>query len=179
MKKSIAVYAGSFDLFTIGHGWVAELGSKLFDELIIAIGVNPVKSKTAMFSIAERLAQIRACTSHLPNVNVTYIENKFTHDYAMSVGANWVLRGIRGSKDFEEEATTQDMVREALAKKNCTYDIQTVFVRPPHDVAVVASSAVKGLMGFDGWEELVAQNVSPAILDSVIAKFKEVLRANT
>lgn len=179
MRKHVAVYAGSFDLFTNGHLWVAEQGSKLFDTLVIAIGVNPLKSKSAMFTVEERIAQIRACTSHLGNVMVTSYEKLFLHDYVMKIGANWVLRGIRGPQDYADEATMQDMVREALEKKKCTYDIQTAFVRPPHDVAVVSSSSVKSLMGFEGWEELVAQNISPKILVSVIAKFEEVIRANT
>ncbi len=178
MSNTTGVYAGSFDLFTRGHLWVAEQGSKLFDKLVIAIAVNPLKTKKAMFTVEERLAQIRACTAHLPNVEVTFCEKKFLHDYVMSIEANWVLRGIRGPKDYEAEASMQDMVREALETKKCTYDLQTAFVRPPHDVAVVSSSSVKELMGFDGWEELVAQFVSPEILTSVIAKFKEVLHAN-
>jgi pantetheine-phosphate adenylyltransferase len=178
MSHTVGVYAGSFDLFTKGHLWVAEQGSNLFDKLIIAVAVNPVKAKKTMFTVDERLAQIRACTSHLPNVEVTFCEKKFLHDYVMSLKANWILRGIRGPKDYEAEASMQDMVREALEKKKCTYDLQTAFVRPPHDVAVVSSSAVKELMGFDGWEELVEQFVSPEILELVILKFKEVLHAN-
>ncbi|OGL62249.1 pantetheine-phosphate adenylyltransferase [Candidatus Uhrbacteria bacterium RIFCSPHIGHO2_02_FULL_47_44] len=178
MSNRVAVYAGSFDLFTIGHLWVAEQGSKMFDTLVIAVGVNPAKANKTMFTVEERLAQIRACTSHLPNVEVTSCGKMFLHDYVMSIDANWVLRGVRGPKDYEDEANTQDMVREALDKMKCTYDIQTAFIRPPHDVAVVSSSSVKALMGFDKWEEMVAFFVSPAIVNSVIAKFKEVLNAN-
>lgn len=178
MSHTVGVYAGSFDLFTKGHLWVAEQGSKLFDKLVIAVAINPTKKKTAMFSIDERMEQIRACTAHLPNVEVAFCGTKYLHDFVMNIDAHWVLRGVRGLNDYQVEAEAQDMVRRIFNARKITYDIQTAFVRPPDELASVSSSAVKGAMGYDNWEELVAEFVSPQILDRVIVKFKEVLHAN-
>lgn len=178
MSNRVGVYAGSFDLFTLGHLWVAEQGSRLFDKLIIAVAINPVKRKTAMFTIEERMEQIRACTTHLPNVEVAFCGMKYLHDFVMNHDAHWVLRGVRGLNDYQVESEAQDIVRRIFSKRQIAYDMQTVFVRPPDELASVSSSAVKGAMGYDNWEDLVAEFISPQILDSVIVKFKEVLCAN-
>lgn len=178
MSNRVAVYAGSFDLFTKGHLWVAEQGANLFDKLVIAVAINPTKKKTAMFSIEERMEQIRACTAHLSNVEVAYCGTKYLHDFVMSMDAHWVLRGVRGLNDYQAEAEAQDMVRRIFTARKITYQMQTVFVRPPDELASISSSAVKGAMGYDNWEKLVAEFVSPEILPLVITKFKEVLNAN-
>jgi pantetheine-phosphate adenylyltransferase len=70
-----AVYAGSFDPITLGHPWMIEQGAGLFDERIVAIGVNP--EKRYRFSLEERLQMLRQVAGHLANVRVASFENCF------------------------------------------------------------------------------------------------------
>src|SRR3954470_22688203 len=96
-----AVYAGSFDPITLGHLWMVERGAELFDELIVAIGVNP--DKRYLFPLADRLAMLRETTGHLPAVRVASYENLFLVHYARQVGAAWILRGVRNEQDYAYE----------------------------------------------------------------------------
>ena len=70
-----AVYAGSFDPITNGHVWMIEQGRRLFDELVVAIGVNP--DKRYLFPLSEREAMLREVVSQSPNVRVATFENLF------------------------------------------------------------------------------------------------------
>src|SRR5678815_606817 len=97
--KRIGVYAGSFDPITNGHLWMVEQGAGLFDELIVAIGANP--EKTSTFSLEERLQMVMEVTRQLPQVHVRSFENQFLVHYAHSIGAQYILRGIRNEGDYE------------------------------------------------------------------------------
>src|SRR5579871_6777568 len=99
--RRVAVYGGSFDPLTIGHTWMIEEGSRLFDRLIVALGVNPEKRYT--FSVEERLSMLRVSTGHLRNVEVASIGNQFLISYAKSARATHILRGIRSESDYEYE----------------------------------------------------------------------------
>lgn len=101
LSRRIGVYAGSFDPITNGHQWVIREGARLFDELVVAVGVNPAKK--GLFSVEERLAQIRDAVSDLPNVRVTEFHGSYLVHYAMDQGATHILRGLRGSGDLESE----------------------------------------------------------------------------
>ena len=101
IKITKGVYAGSFDPITNGHLWMIKKGAKLFDALIIAIGVNTDKKCT--FSLEERLQMIQDSTQDFPNVHISSFENQFLVDYAGSVEAEFILRGIRTGADYEYE----------------------------------------------------------------------------
>lgn len=163
MKR--AVYAGSFDPVTNGHLWMIERGYDLFDEMIVAIGINP--DKRATFSVQEREDMLREVTQHLPNLKVTSFENKFLVNYARSVGANYILRGIRNPSDYEFERTMRYINSDLVP------EVSTVFLMPPRSIAEVSSTMIKGLVGPEGWEEVLKKYVPPAVHQRFLAMAKK------
>lgn len=155
MTHRLAVYAGTFDPPTMGHLWMIEQGVALFDKLVVAIGVNP--EKNCMFSVEERLEMLRQSTKHLQNVEITSFTNQFLISYARSIGARFVLRGIRSESDYEYERGMRNL--------NGDFDseISTIFLIPPRSAAELSSSMVKGLVGPEGWEEVVKGYVPEAV----------------
>src|SRR5678816_661078 len=100
LKKVTAIYPGSFDPPTNGHLDLIERGSKIFDELIVAILRNPEKSP--LFSLGERRAMLEALTADFKNVQVDVFDG-LTVDNAARVKASAVFRGIRALSDYEYE----------------------------------------------------------------------------
>ncbi len=156
-----AVYAGSFDPLTNGHLWMIEQGLSLFDQLTVAIGINPEKKYT--YGIEQRLKILQDTLPNSDNLDIAYFENMYLVDYATQIGASYILRGIRSAHDYEFERGMRHT--NSQLKK----DITTVFLRPPRDLAEVSSSMVKGLIGPEGWEEHVAKMVPPAVFDVIQA----------
>jgi len=148
-RKRLGVYAGSFDPLTIGHLWMIEQGVCLFDELVVAIGINPDKKYT--FSLEDRIEMLRAATRQFRNLKVDSFSNRYLMDYARSIGATHILRGIRSESDYEFERVMRH-VNGDLDSRICT-----VFLMPPRGIAEVSSSMVKGLVGPDGWKKVVRQ----------------------
>ena len=95
-----AVFAGTFDPITKGHEAVIEKASKMFDNLTVAICINP--DKKALFSVKDRLEMLTAVCSEYKNVEVLYYEGMLV-DLMKKKGAIYNVRGIRNSKDFEYE----------------------------------------------------------------------------
>jgi pantetheine-phosphate adenylyltransferase len=154
-RKRLAVYAGSFDPLTIGHLWMIEQGVSLFDRLVVAIGINP--DKKYQFTLEDRLAMLRESLQRYRNLQVTSFSNAYLIDYAQSIGATHILRGIRSAADYEYERTMRNI--------NADLDpgICTVFLMPPRDIAEVSSSMVKGLVGPKGWQKVVRKYVPQAV----------------
>jgi len=151
----LGVYAGSFDPLTIGHLWMVEQGALLFDRLIVAIGNNSDKRYT--FSLDERIAMILESTKSLPTVSVTSFANRYLMDFAQSVQASHILRGIRSVGDYEFERTMRH-INGDLDGRVCT-----VFLMPPRNIAEVSSSMVKSLIGPQGWQSVVRKYVPPPV----------------
>lgn len=151
--RRLGVYAGSFDPLTIGHLWMIEQGVRMFDRLVVAIGINPDKKYT--FTLPDRLAMLKASTRSFPNLSVDSFTNRYLIEYARSVGATHILRGIRSGTDYEFERTMRNINGDLDA------GICAVFLMPPRDIAEVSSSMVKGLVGPTGWEKVV-RNYVPA-----------------
>src|ERR1039457_2239019 len=107
IKKRLGVYAGSFDPLTIGHLWMIEEGIKLFDQLIVAVGVNPEKRYT--FTLEERMSMLRESLKQYRNLSITSFSNRYLIDYAKSVDATHILRGIRSESDYEYERTMRNI----------------------------------------------------------------------
>ena len=154
-SRRLGVYAGSFDPLTIGHLWMIEEGGRLFDQLIVAVGVNPEKKQA--FSVGDRLDMLRASCRKYRNVKVTAFTNLYLIDYAKAVGATHILRGIRSPTDYEFERNMRN-INGDLDPKICT-----VFLMPPRDIAEVSSSMVKGLIGPEGWRKIVRKYVSAPV----------------
>jgi pantetheine-phosphate adenylyltransferase len=162
MKK--AVYAGSFDPITNGHLWMIEQGARLFDVLVVAIGVNPDKSYT--FSLQERMAMIEQATSTLPQITVDSFDQQFLVDFAYTVDAQYILRGIRNEADYAFERGMRHINEDLRA------EIITVFMMPPREMAEVSSSFVRGLIGPKGWERVIQRYVPEATYQFLLQKFR-------
>ena len=163
MRK--AVYAGSFDPITLGHLWIIQQAAPLFDELIVAIGVNP--DKRASFTLDQRLAFIRQATSQIPNCKVASFENKFLVDYAGEVGAGYILRGIRNESDFTYERAMRHI------NSDLRPNVLTLFLMPPREIAELSSSMVKGMVGPAGWETIVARSVPAPVFAALKARHEK------
>ena len=161
MQERLGVYAGTFDPLTIGHLWMIQQGSKIFDRLIIAIGVNP--QKHCMFSLADRLAMIGESIEPFPNVEVDSYHNQFLATYAGLIGAKFILRGIRSASDYEYESIMRNI------NSDLNPHLTTIFLKPPREIIEVSSSLVKGLIGPEGWEEVVRKYLP----EPVFLKLKE------
>lgn len=150
-----AVYAGSFDPITNGHMWMIENGSRLFDQLTVAIGINP--DKKYRFPLELRLQMLRESTAHLANVRVADFENLFLVHYARQINAGYILRGIRNEADYGYE--------RGMRYVNGEFDpsVSSVFLMPPREHAEISSSFVKGLVGPAGWQDLLSKYVPPCV----------------
>ncbi|QMT35759.1 pantetheine-phosphate adenylyltransferase [Neisseria wadsworthii] len=158
---SRAVYAGSFDPPTNGHLWMIRQAQTMFDELIIAIGVNPDKKST--YTIAERYAMLEAITQEFPNVCIHSFENRFLVDYAHDVDAKFIVRGIRTASDYEYERTIR------YINSDLQPDILTIFLMPPREFAEVSSTMVKGMVGPNGWRQMIRRYVPDAVYEKILA----------
>jgi pantetheine-phosphate adenylyltransferase len=158
--KVLGVYAGSFDPLTIGHLWMIEQGVRLFDRFVVAIGVNP--DKKASFSVEERIEMLRASTQQLRNLSIASFSNRYLIDYAQSIGATHILRGIRSASDYEYERTMRN-INGDLGPGMCT-----VFLMPPRGIAEVSSSMVRGLIGPAGWKKVVRKYVPAPVFQKLL-----------
>jgi pantetheine-phosphate adenylyltransferase len=168
MRK--AVYAGSFDPVTNGHLWIIKEAAKLFDSLIVAIGENFEKSYT--FSLEDRLDLLKRSTVGLNNIEISYFNNEFLVNYAKSQNACYIIRGIRNSNDYEYERSMR-YINSDLNK-----EISTIFLFPPRDYAEVSSNMVKGLVGSNGWEEIVRNYVPEAVFNKLVQRLNEHKKMN-
>jgi pantetheine-phosphate adenylyltransferase len=134
----IALFPGSFDPFTKGHQNIVERALPLFDRLVIGIGRNTTKQ--SLYTPEERQQQIAALFANEPRIEVR-IYDVLTVDFAKSVGAQYVLRGVRTMADFEYERTIAD-VNKRLA------GLETVLLFADADTASISSSLVRELKAF-------------------------------
>ncbi len=158
------VYAGSFDPLTNGHLWMIQEGARLFDHLVVALGTNPLKKYT--FSLEERIEMVRKSTRTFPNVSVDSFESEYLVNYAWSVGAQYVLRGIRTESDYEYERSMRHVNHDFNSQ------IITVFLMPPREIAEVSSSFVKGLVGPKGWEEAVERYLPRNVYNKFLIQWR-------
>lgn len=157
-----ALYAGSFDPTTHGHMWVVEQGARLFDELIVVIGQNPGKKCT--WSIEDRRSMLTECCAHLPNVKVLRFEGRYLVRVAAELGAQYLLRGVRNSADFDYEQTIRNVNRDLEPR------VETVVLITPRELAEVSSSTVRGMVGFEGWQDVVKRYVPGPVYERMIAR---------
>lgn len=157
MKK--AVYAGSFDPPTNGHLWMIQRGLEIFDTLIVAVGSNPTKKHT--FTIPDRIELLKDSVPSCERLIFDSFDNKYLVDYAESVGAEYILRGIRSAEDYEYERVMRAINGDLKSQ------IQTVFLMPPREIAEVSSSMIKGLIGPEGWESTVRRYVPEPVFQKL------------
>ncbi len=157
MKKSIAIYPGSFDPPTNGHLDLIERGSKIFDELVVAILRNP--EKESLFSLAERRKMLEALTAGFNNVRVDTFEGLLV-EYATRQGAQAVLRGIRAISDYEYE------LQMALMNRKLAPELETVFMMPAEAYSYLSSRLVKEIARLGG-------DIAPLVPEMVGRKLRE------
>ncbi|GHT13562.1 phosphopantetheine adenylyltransferase [Bacteroidia bacterium] len=138
---SIAVFPGSFDPFTIGHQHIATRALSMFGEVVIAIGNNV--DKQAMFTPQERKAGIEAIFVHEPRIKVS-IYSGLTIDFCQSVGAKFIVRGLRSPADFEHE------MHIAQANQMMDSGIETVFLLAHPSDSGVSSTLVRDVLANGG-----------------------------
>ncbi|MBS1258893.1 MAG: Phosphopantetheine adenylyltransferase [Candidatus Scalindua arabica] len=136
-----AVYPGTFDPVTYGHLDVIKRGSKIFDELVVAIGHNPLKDP--LFTINERMDMISKNTKNISNIKVDSFEGMLT-DYMKEMQTNVILRGIRTVSDFEYE------FQRALTNRVLKTDIETVFIMTSQEYSFLNSSLIKEAVSLGG-----------------------------
>jgi pantetheine-phosphate adenylyltransferase len=134
LNKGLAIYPGSFDPTTNGHLDLIERGAKIFEELVVAILRNSEKSP--MFSVGERLEMLRTLTAHLKNVRIDTFDGLMV-EYAVSMNAVCILRGIRAISDYEYE------LQMALMNRKLEPTLETVFMMPADKYSYVSSRLVR------------------------------------
>ena len=131
--KKIALIPGTFDPFTVGHLELVKFASAIFDEVVVCICVNPEKKH--LFDEETRLQMIEKTIVDYPNARATAFHG-MTADYAVSIGAEYIIRGIRNEKDARYELDMADFNRNYRG-------IRTLFVPASAEIASVSSTLVR------------------------------------
>jgi pantetheine-phosphate adenylyltransferase len=153
-KIRTAVYTGSFDPITLGHLNVIERASKLFDKLIVGIGINV--EKKPLFSPDERVELIRDVIAHIPNVDVqTFAGLAVT--FVRKCDSQVMVRGVRPLTDIAGEFTMM------MANRQLDSDIETVFLMADEEYSHVSSSLIKQIV-LHSSDDMLAKFVPHAII---------------
>lgn len=139
--KRIAVFPGSFDPITKGHEDLIKRAIPLFDEIIVAIGVNA--NKQYMFSLEQRKKWIKQTFAEEPKIKVDDYTG-LTIEYCKNIGAQFIIRGLRDVKDFEYEKSIAQMNREL------SQNIETISIITHPRYAPYSSSIVRDILRNNG-----------------------------
>jgi pantetheine-phosphate adenylyltransferase len=166
MGHRIGVYPGTFDPITLGHMDIIRRGAKLVDELIIGVTTNVAKSP--MFSDDERIEMVKREVAAIGDVTIRVVGfNSLLMDFAESLGATTVIRGIRGVTDFEYEYQLTGMNRQLNNR------VETVFLMADVSLQPIASRLVKEIALYGGE---IGKFVTPSIRDEVVARVEKLGR---
>jgi pantetheine-phosphate adenylyltransferase len=160
-EPRIAVCPGSYDPVTCGHIDVIGRAAKVFDEVIVAVVNASVRKSKALFSAEERVGFIEEATAGLPNVRVEPFDVLIV-EFARSLGATAIVKGLRAISDFEYEFEMNQLNR-MLAP-----DIHTVYLMASPQYSFLSSSGVKEMATFGG-------DVTDLVPASVAARLKDAL----
>jgi len=137
--RRVAVFAGSFDPFTVGHLDLVKRAAMMFDSLFVVVAQNA--SKKNLFDAETRAAMVEEAVSEIPNVSVA-VHGGLTVDFMKTVGAHYLVRGIRNSSDLDAE--------QAVAWNNKVIygngDVETVLLLSAQEHLVVSSTLVRELL---------------------------------
>lgn len=156
---AVAVYPGSFDPVTLGHQDIIERSSKIMDRVIVGVLKN--NSKSPLFSVEERVNMLKEVTKEIPNVKIDSFSGLLV-DYARSLNANIVVRGLRAITDFEYELQFAQTNRKLAPK------IDTIFLFTSLEYAYLSSTTVKEVASFGGD---ILEFVPPAIATQIYKKY--------
>lgn len=141
MEPSIAVYAGSFDPVTFGHLDLVARASKLFEHVVVAIGVHPTRQ--GVFTFDERMDLLRQVTAPFPNVRIDSF-NGLLIQYCEHIGARVIVRGLRAATDFEYE------LQIAHANADLAPQLDTIFLPTRTHYGFVSASLVREIASHGG-----------------------------
>ena len=139
MRK--ALFPGSFDPFTSGHLNILKRALTMFDEVVVAVGVN--QDKRGYFSMDQRMDVIRQATAGMEGVSIIKYGN-LTIDVCREMGISHIVRGVRNMLDFENERAIADMNRRLAP------GIETIIIPTAQEFAHISSSAVRDLVRHHG-----------------------------
>ena len=156
-NRRVALFPGSFDPFTIGHESIVERALPLFDEIVIAIGVN--YNKQTLTTAEERLAWIKGIYRDEPRVRVIYYTG-LTVDAARECGATYILRGVRMIQDFEYEKNIAETNRAMSG-------IETVLLYTLPEYGHISSTIVRELVKYNhDVSAYLPRNCDPSLIPS-------------
>jgi len=155
----VAIYTGTFDPITNGHADLVERGARMFDRLVVSVAANP--NKQPLFSLEERVALAQEVVAHLPHVEVRGFDTLLVN-YANSIGANVLMRGLRAVSDFEFEFQLASMNRRLDSR------IESIFLTPAEQYAFISSSLVREVAKLGGD---IAPFVHPKVVTALATKF--------
>lgn len=138
MKRGL--FPGSFDPFTKGHEAVVLKALTLFDEVVIGVGVN--SSKTSYFELNKRLIHIQSLFENDPKLKIQTFQ-KLTVDFCKDIDAQFIIRGLRDSKDFEYEKSIAHM-------NNAISGIETVFFVTDSEFSAISSTIIREIVKNNG-----------------------------
>jgi len=163
MRKRI-IYPGTFDPVTNGHLDLIKRALRLFDEVVVAIGINPLKSP--LFTMEDRVAMLEETAGLDPRVSIRTFDGLIV-DFAREVGACAILRGLRAVSDFDSE------LQRALMNRKLSRDVETVFLMTGFKWIYLSSTIVKEAARFGGClEGLVPKIVEERLKE----KFRQISR---
>ena len=139
--KTKALFPGSFDPFTAGHLNILKRALTMFDEVVVAVGIN--QDKKGFFDMEKKLDIIRQATASLEGVSVISYDN-LTVDTCRELGIHHIVRGVRNMLDFETERSIAD------ANRRLAPDIETLIIPTAQEFAHISSSAVRDLLQHKG-----------------------------
>jgi pantetheine-phosphate adenylyltransferase len=154
-----AIYPGSFDPLTKGHEDLIRRSLSLADRVVVAVAVNP--SKQPLFPVAERLALLQAAVGDDPRVAFESFDGLLA-EFAKTVGASIVVRGLRAVSDFEYE------FQMALMNRQLHPSLETVFLVPAVDLTYLSSSLVREVARYGGD---VSALVHPAVAAALVRRY--------
>lgn len=140
--RTLAIYPGTFDPPTLGHLDVIERASRLFDRIIVGIGVNTAKQP--LLAAPQRSAALEASVRHLPNVEVEEFRGLLV-EFCRAKGAKSIVRGLRATADFEYE------FQMAMVNRRLADEVESVFLMTKWEYSYLSSSMVRevALLGGD------------------------------
>jgi pantetheine-phosphate adenylyltransferase len=165
IKKTRAVYPGSFDPITNGHLDIIQRAARVFDELIVAVVSNP--SKSSMFTVAERIDMISQVTGDIEIAEIVEFEGLLV-DFVKSKGANILVRGLRVVSDFDYE------FQMALMNRKMAPEVETIFLMPKWSYTYLSSSVVREAVRLGGDPK---DSVHPYVSRKLKEKFAEINNA--
>ncbi|MBK8355951.1 MAG: pantetheine-phosphate adenylyltransferase [Saprospiraceae bacterium] len=149
---NIAVFPGSFDPITIGHYDLIKRAMPLFDKIIVAVGTNSTKS--SLFPLEERLGWLKIVFKDYPKISIDHFEGLTAH-YCIKVHANFLIRGLRNSSDFDYEKTISQV------NQIISHGIETVFLISNPQYSHISSTIVREVIKGNG-------NVEPFLPKGVV-----------